>query len=465
MHESRKEFFENLKRNEPLPLVRKMLPRRGACRMVGEVEEGEQDGQRGRGRGVGCNQPEGQPAVQAANSTVPISHADLAAMNVVDTREVDVSSTLEPVVRDYLDVFSKELPRLTPQREIDFAIELEPDTVLISKAPYIMAPAKLKELKGQLQELLDKGFIQSSVSPWATPVLFVKKKDGSMHLCIDYIELNKIESEHEEHLRMILETLRANKLYAKFLKSKIEVVTSWPRPSTVNEVRSFLGLTGSFVIYNDASKKGLGCVLMQQSKRYPFYLQVLERTSDCHGQEIRFQYNFSPQTDGQIEHLNQVLEDMLLACALEFPGSWDSRLHLMEFPYNNSFQATIGMAPFEGMANVADPLFVGMSELAMWRIVWCCHHHYLLFNDAFHVLMLRKYVTNPSHAVDYEPLEIDENLSYVEQPIEILAREVKMLHDRGIALVKVLWWNHQVEEAMWERGDDMRARYPKLFED
>ncbi|KAL0549444.1 hypothetical protein IC582_013926 [Cucumis melo] len=286
-----------------------------------------------------------------------------------------------------------------------------------------MALAELKELKVQLQELLDKGFIRPSVLPWGAPVLFVKKKDGSMRLCIDYRELNKVtvknryplpriddlfdqlqgatvfskidlrsgyhqlrikdsdipktafhsryghyefivmsfgltnapavfmdlmnrvfkdfldtfvrvfiddilihsktEAEHEEHLHQVLETLRANKLYAKFSKcefwlkkvtflghvvsvdpAKIEVVTSWPR-STVSEIRSFLGLAGyyrrfvedffrianpltqltrkgthfvwspacessfkelNFVIYSDASKKGLGCVLMQQGR-------------------------------------------------------------------------------------------------------------------------------------------------------------------------------------------------------
>ncbi|KAL0546333.1 hypothetical protein IC582_016240 [Cucumis melo] len=233
-----------------------------------------------------------------------------------------------------------------------------------------MAPAELKELKVQLQELLDKGFIRPSVSPWGAPVLFVKKKDGSMRLCIDYRELNKVtvknryplpriddlfdqlqgatvfskidlrsgyhqlrikdgdvpktafrsryghyefivmsfgltnapavfmdlmnrvfrefldtfvivfiddifiysktEVEHEEHLRMVLQTLRDNKLYAKFSKcefwlkqvsflghvvskagvsvypAKIEAVTGWTRPSTVSEVCSFLGLAGYY---------------------------------------------------------------------------------------------------------------------------------------------------------------------------------------------------------------------------
>ncbi|KAA0058931.1 pol protein [Cucumis melo var. makuwa] len=86
-------------------------------------------------------------------------------------------------------------------------------------------------------------------------------------------------------------------------------------------------------------------------------------------------------------------------------------------------------------------------------------------HDAFHVSMLRKYVADPTHIIDFGPLQINENLSYEEQPVEILAREVKMVHNRGTTLVKVLWRNHEVEEATWERGDDMRAQYPALFED
>ncbi|KAA0041160.1 gag protease polyprotein [Cucumis melo var. makuwa] len=113
-------------------------------------------------------------------------------VSVVDTREVDVSLSSEPVVRDCPDVFPEELPGLPPHREVEFAIELEPGTVPISRAPYRMAPTELKELKVQLQELLDKGFIRPSVFPWGAPVLFVKKKDGSMRLCIDYRELNKV---------------------------------------------------------------------------------------------------------------------------------------------------------------------------------------------------------------------------------------------------------------------------------
>nr|GFB04503.1 putative reverse transcriptase domain, aspartic peptidase domain protein [Tanacetum cinerariifolium] len=98
----------------------------------------------------------------------------------------------QPFISEFPDVFPDELPGIPPVREVEFNIELIPGAEPISKAPYRMAPVELKELKDQLQELLERGFIRPSVSPWGAPVLFVKKKDGSMRLCIDYRELNKI---------------------------------------------------------------------------------------------------------------------------------------------------------------------------------------------------------------------------------------------------------------------------------
>lgn len=265
------------------------------------------------------------------------------------------------IVRDFADVFLEDLLGIPPDRQVEFTIDLVPGAAPVSKAPYRMAPKELQELKLQLEELLEKGFIQPSVSPWEAPVLFVKKKDGSMRMCIDYRELNhltiknkyplpriedlfdqlrgaavfskidlrsgyhqlkikasdipkttfrtryghyeftvmpfgltnapavfmdlmnrvfhqhldqffivfigdilvysKYKKQHEEQLRIVLETLRNEKLYTKFKKcefwldhvgflghvvtahgievdtAKVEAVTNWPRPSGVGEVR------------------------------------------------------------------------------------------------------------------------------------------------------------------------------------------------------------------------------------
>jgi hypothetical protein len=97
-----------------------------------------------------------------------------------------------PVVCEYPDVFQDDLPGMPPDRDIEFIIELQPGTAPISKRPYRMPPNELAELKIQLHDLLDKGFIRPSISPWGCPALFVKKKDHSLRLCVDYRPLNAV---------------------------------------------------------------------------------------------------------------------------------------------------------------------------------------------------------------------------------------------------------------------------------
>jgi hypothetical protein len=978
--------------------------------------------------------------------------------SVVDLQKKELEIEDIPVVREFPDVFPEDLPGLPPDREVEFSIDLVPGTAPISKAPYRMAPAELKELKGQLEELLDKGFIRPSASPWGAPVLFVKKKDGSMRLCIDYRELNRVTiknkyplpriddlfdqlqgaqvfskidlrsgyhqlkiksedipktafrtryghyeflvmpfgltnapavfmdlmnrvfheyldrfvivfiddilvyskslEEHEDHLRIVLQILRDKKLYAKLKKcefwlnqvvflghvvskdgitvdpSKIEAVVSWDRPTNVSEVRSFLGLagyyrrfvegfsriaaplthltrknakfewkeeceksfqelkqrlvtapvltipssSGGFVIYSDASRKGLGCVLMQHGRvvayasrqlknyeqNYPthdlelaavvfalkiwrhylygekceiytdhkslkyFFTQkelnmrqrrwlelikdydcsinyhpgkanvvadalsrkssgfsaallttqkeiindlermgievvmghsgaylaslsvqptLIERikllqsgdsqlvkimdevrsgkkpmfnisddgvlkfgnrlcvpndpsikkdileeahrssytihpgstkmyrdlretfwwnnmkreiaqfveqcltcqqvkvehqrpsgllqslpipewkwehismdfvsglprspkghdaiwvivdrlTKSAHFIPIRMNYSldqlaqlyieeivrlhgipvsivsdrdprftsrfwkslhkalgtnlnfstaFHPQTDGQSERTIQILEDMLRACVLDLKGSWANHLCLVEFAYNNSFQSSIGMAPYEalygrkcrspicwdevgvrkilgpeiiqrtcekvdlirerlrtaqsrqksyadkrrkdlefevgdmvflrvapmkgvmrfGKKGKLSPRFVGPFEI-LEKIGPVAYRLALPpalsgIHNVFHVSMLRKYIPEPSHVLSYDQLQIKDDLSYEEVPIEILDRKEHMLRTKSIPLVKVLWKNHALKEASWEREDIMQSRYPDLF--
>jgi hypothetical protein len=96
-----------------------------------------------------------------------------------------------PVVREFADVFSEELPRMPLERELEFTIDLKPRTEPIEITPYRMSTPELQELKMQLKELLDLGTIRPSVSPWGAPVIFIQKNDGSWRLSISYRQLNK----------------------------------------------------------------------------------------------------------------------------------------------------------------------------------------------------------------------------------------------------------------------------------
>ena len=111
---------------------------------------------------------------------------------ILDSKREQVNFENILVIREFPDVFPEELPGVPPEREVDLSIEVVQRTTPISRAPDRMAPTELKELKTQLQEKLDKGFIRPSVSLWGAPVLFVKKKDGTLQMCIDYRQINKV---------------------------------------------------------------------------------------------------------------------------------------------------------------------------------------------------------------------------------------------------------------------------------
>ncbi|GJU71629.1 putative nucleotidyltransferase, ribonuclease H [Tanacetum coccineum] len=123
-----------------------------------------------------------------------------------------------PVVKEFLDVFPEDLPGIPPVRQVEFQIDLIPGAAPVARTPYRLAPSEMQELSNQLQELTDRGFIRPSTSPWGAPVLFVKKKDGSFRMCIDYRELNKLTIKNRYPLPRIddlFDQLQGSSVYSK----------------------------------------------------------------------------------------------------------------------------------------------------------------------------------------------------------------------------------------------------------
>ncbi|GKD77442.1 putative reverse transcriptase domain-containing protein, partial [Tanacetum coccineum] len=162
------------------------------------------------------------------------------------------------MVTYFTEVFPDNLVGLPPIQEIEFWIELTLGATPVAKSPYRLTPSELEELSGQLKELQDKGFIRPSSSPWGAPVLFVKKKDGSFRMYIDYKELNKLTIKNHYPLPRIDDLFDQLQGTLKFLghmingdgihvdHSKIETVKNWKAPRTLTEVCSFLGLAGYY---------------------------------------------------------------------------------------------------------------------------------------------------------------------------------------------------------------------------
>ncbi|GJR85520.1 hypothetical protein Tco_0209531 [Tanacetum coccineum] len=122
------------------------------------------------------------------------------------------------VVREFPEFFPEDLPGLPPVRQVEFQIDLIPGAAPVARAPYRLAPSEMQELSNQLQELSDRGFIRPSTSPWGAPILFVKKKDGSFIMCIDYQELNKLTVKNRYPLPMIddlFDQLQGLSVYSK----------------------------------------------------------------------------------------------------------------------------------------------------------------------------------------------------------------------------------------------------------
>ncbi|KAA3484090.1 DNA/RNA polymerases superfamily protein [Gossypium australe] len=305
--------------------------------------------------------------------------AFLAFISALVTKELLVEGVR--TVKDFPDVFSEELPGLPPVRKVEFGIELLPGTALVSIAPYRMAPKELAELKAQIQELLDRGFIRPSVSPWGAPVLFVKKKDGSMLMCIDYRQLNKLTIKNRYPLQSLRITIVISPVSRWHLMKHYMVVGVVPLLVGLNWGN---GKTEEKV-------KVIRARLKEASDRQKSY-------TDLKRKDIEFEVG--------------------------------DQVFLKVSPWKKIFRF--------GRKGKLSPRFIGPYRV-LKRVGPVAYQLELppklsQIHIVFHVSMLRRYRSDPSHIVPVEEVELRPDLSFEEEPVKIFDRDVKALRKKSVPL-------------------------------
>ncbi|GJW67901.1 hypothetical protein Tco_0122325 [Tanacetum coccineum] len=205
-----------------------------------------------------------------------------------------------PIVKDFHDVFPEVLSGLPLTRQVEFQIDLVPGAAPVARAPYRLAPSKMKELLDQLKELSDKGFIRPSSSPWGALVLFVKKKDGSFRMCIDYRELNKLTVKNRYPLPRIddlFDQLQRSSVYSKIdLRDSSEGffqrIRQTNAPSTTQKKVKFRVRTWSSSVRTkilEAQLFGTKCTVFTDPKAYNTSSRSSELRTNARFPPIRVQ--------------------------------------------------------------------------------------------------------------------------------------------------------------------------------
>ncbi|XP_071923213.1 uncharacterized protein [Coffea arabica] len=395
-----------------------------------------------------------------------------------------------PIISEYPYVFPEELGSLPPEREIEFKVDLVPGTTPISKIPYRMAPAELKELKVQLQDLLEQGFIHESESPWRALVLFIKKKDGSLrrlYCTINYHpgkanvvadalsrkaqlassmvgEWSLLEDVCEwkprlEPKKVIFGNIEVKLTLLDRIKEgqvKDPMVQKWVEKVKKGELRNFnLGPDGILKFRNRVvvpRDEELKREILEESHRSRYTAEIAQFVQKCLTcQQLKAEYQKPSAQSQQKSYADHRRKD------LEFEIG--DKVFLRITPLKGKIRA--------GKGKKLQPRYIGPFNI-LQRIGKVAYQLELpaslsWIHDVFHVSLLKKYHPDPTHILPPEDIELDESLTYEERPIQILDRKVKDLRNKQISLVKVLWKHHEVEKATWELEKDMQEKYPDLF--
>ncbi|GJT50294.1 putative reverse transcriptase domain-containing protein [Tanacetum coccineum] len=177
---------------------------------------------------------------------------------------------------------------------------------------------------------------------------------------------------------------------------------------------------------------------------------------------------YHPQTDGQSKRTIQTLEDMLRACVIDFGNSWDRHLPLVEFAYNNSYH----VSPWKGVVRLVkrgklSPYYIGPFKIIarVGPVPYTLELPEELkgIHSTFHVSNLKKCLAEGDVVVPMEEIQLDDKLHMIEEPVEIVDKEVKRLKQSRIPIVKVCWNSQRGPEFTWEREDQIKKKYPHLF--
>nr|GEX64739.1 putative reverse transcriptase domain-containing protein [Tanacetum cinerariifolium] len=348
------------------------------------------------------------------------------------------------VVRDFLEVFSDDLSGLPPIWEIEFRLELTLRAMLVAKSPYRLASSELEELLGQFKELQDKGFTRPSSSPWGASVLFVKKKDGSFRMCIDYREQNKLTVKNRYPLPRIddlFDQLQGSQhLFKIDLRSDGEL-------SYLDRI--WVSLKGDVrtLIMDEAHKSKysvhLGVDKMYYDLKNRYWWPGMKKDITVYAEVGEGQLIGPELVQETTEKISQI-KDRLKVARDRQKSYADKRRKPLKFSVGD--YVSLKVSPWKGVVRFGKkgklaPMCVGPFEIIekVGPVAYRLELHEELngVHDTFHVSNLKKCLADPTLQVPLDEIRVDVKLNFMEEPVEILEREFKKLKRSRIAIVKV----------------------------